>query len=145
MCISVCRWYIYIYYINPWNRLRLFLCQNIMSSTSELSHDRQILSSLLWCCSTHFIICIKIQNKIHCHDITEILLKVALNTMNKPKQNNHVFYVHLDKISAISNMRVKDCPFLFQWMNPRTLVTMDTKEKMHVIDVRSEEELEVWK
>ena len=63
--------------------------------------------------------------------------------MNKPKQNNHVFYVHLDKISAISNMRVKDCPFLFQWMNPRTLVTMDTKEKMHVIDVRSEEELEV--
>ncbi|VDI73686.1 vacuolar protein sorting-associated protein 8 [Mytilus galloprovincialis] len=29
------------------------------------------------------------------------------------------------------------------WMNPRTLVAMDTKEKIHVIDVRSEEELEV--
>ncbi|XP_053385366.1 vacuolar protein sorting-associated protein 8 homolog [Mercenaria mercenaria] len=29
------------------------------------------------------------------------------------------------------------------WMNTRTLVTIDTKEKMHVIDVRSEEELEV--
>lgn len=28
-------------------------------------------------------------------------------------------------------------------MNPRTLVAMDTKEKIHVIDVRSEEELEV--
>ncbi|CAC5412316.1 VPS8 [Mytilus coruscus] len=29
------------------------------------------------------------------------------------------------------------------WMNPRTLVAMDTKEKIHVLDVRSEEELEV--
>ncbi|KAJ8320304.1 hypothetical protein KUTeg_001891 [Tegillarca granosa] len=29
------------------------------------------------------------------------------------------------------------------WMNPRTLVTIDTTEKIHVIDVRSEEELEV--
>lgn len=28
-------------------------------------------------------------------------------------------------------------------MNPRVLVTMDTNEKLHVIDVRSEEELEV--
>lgn len=28
-------------------------------------------------------------------------------------------------------------------MNPRILVTMDTNEKLHVIDVRSEEELEV--
>ena len=104
---------LYIYYINPWNRLYLFLCQSIMSSTSELSHDRQILilSNLLWCCSTHFIVCIKIQSKIHCHDITEILLKVALNTINQPKQNNHVFYIYLDKISAISNMRVKDYPF----------------------------------
>ena len=26
-------------------------------------------------------------------------------------------------------------------MNPRTLVALDTKEKLHVIDVRSEEEL----
>ena len=34
------------------------------------------------------------------------------------------------------------CLYL-QWMNTRTLVTIDTKEKMHVIDVRSEEELEV--
>ncbi|KAL5005898.1 hypothetical protein ScPMuIL_017056 [Solemya velum] len=29
------------------------------------------------------------------------------------------------------------------WMNPRTLIAVDTTEKMHVIDVRSEEELEV--
>ena len=28
-------------------------------------------------------------------------------------------------------------------MNPRTLVAVDTSEKIHVIDVRSEEELEV--
>lgn len=28
-------------------------------------------------------------------------------------------------------------------MNSRVLVTMDTNEKLHVIDVRSEEELEV--
>ena len=28
-------------------------------------------------------------------------------------------------------------------MNPRVLVAMDTNEKLHVIDVRSEEELEV--
>ncbi|CAG2222530.1 VPS8 [Mytilus edulis] len=32
---------------------------------------------------------------------------------------------------------------ILDWMNPRTLVAMDTKEKIHVIDVRSEEELEV--
>ena len=31
----------------------------------------------------------------------------------------------------------------FQWMNTRTLVTIDTTERIHVIDVRSEEELEV--
>ena len=35
-------------------------------------------------------------------------------------------------------------PF-FQWMNTRTLVTIDTSERIHVIDVRSEEELEVNK
>lgn len=28
-------------------------------------------------------------------------------------------------------------------MNPRTLVTLDTTEKIHVFDVKSEEELEV--
>lgn len=33
--------------------------------------------------------------------------------------------------------------FGVQWMNSRVLVTMDTNEKLHVIDVRSEEELEV--
>ena len=33
----------------------------------------------------------------------------------------------------------------FQWMNTRTLVTIDTSERIHVIDVRSEEELEVNK
>ena len=30
-----------------------------------------------------------------------------------------------------------------QWMNPRTLVCLDKSEKIHVLDVRSEEELEV--
>jgi hypothetical protein len=30
----------------------------------------------------------------------------------------------------------------FQWINPRTLVLMDVKEKLHVMDVRSQEELE---
>ena len=33
--------------------------------------------------------------------------------------------------------------FLCQWMNPRTLVTLDKAEKIHILDVRSEEELEV--
>ena len=33
----------------------------------------------------------------------------------------------------------------FQWMNTRTLVTIDTSERIHVIDVRSEEELDVNK
>ena len=33
--------------------------------------------------------------------------------------------------------------FLSQWMNPRTLVTLDKAEKIHILDVRSEEELEV--
>jgi hypothetical protein len=28
-------------------------------------------------------------NKIDCHDITEILLKVALNTINQPTNKNH--------------------------------------------------------
>ena len=32
---------------------------------------------------------------------------------------------------------------LFQWMNSRTMVAIDTSERAHVIDVRSEEELEV--
>ncbi|WAR10580.1 VPS8-like protein [Mya arenaria] len=32
---------------------------------------------------------------------------------------------------------------LLNWMNTRTLVTIDTTEKIHVIDVRSEEELQV--
>ncbi|XP_033098288.1 vacuolar protein sorting-associated protein 8 homolog [Anneissia japonica] len=31
----------------------------------------------------------------------------------------------------------------FKWLNPRTLVTVDTSEKLRVIDVRSDEELEV--
>lgn len=30
-----------------------------------------------------------------------------------------------------------------QWLNSRTLVVIDTSERAHVIDVRSEEELEV--
>jgi len=49
-------------------------------------------------------------------------------------------------IAAMPAINLIQCYLLlFQWMNPRTLVTMDTKEKIHVIDVRSEEELEVWK
>ena len=35
-------------------------------------------------------------NKIDCHDITEILLKVALNTINQPPQNNYWFNISMD-------------------------------------------------
>ncbi|GFR94592.1 vacuolar protein sorting-associated protein 8-like protein, partial [Elysia marginata] len=35
------------------------------------------------------------------------------------------------------------CYVLFQWLNARVLVCLDRTEKLHVIDVRSEEELEV--
>ena len=33
--------------------------------------------------------------------------------------------------------------FILKWMNSRTMVAIDTSERAHVIDVRSEEELEV--
>ena len=33
--------------------------------------------------------------------------------------------------------------YFLQWMNAKTLVTVDTSEKLHLIDVKSEEELEV--
>ena len=53
------------------------------------------------------------------------------------------------KEESISIQRVKRdklvCSPYFQWMNTRTLVTIDTSERIHVIDVRSEEELEVNK
>ncbi|KAK6181620.1 hypothetical protein SNE40_009442 [Patella caerulea] len=45
-----------------------------------------------------------------------------------------------------SGLQKIDLPYKLlsiNWLNPRTLVTLDTSEKLHVIDVRSEEELEV--
>ena len=32
---------------------------------------------------------------------------------------------------------------LFQWMNSRSMVVVDTSERAHIIDVRTEDELEV--
>jgi hypothetical protein len=42
-------------------------------------------------------------NKIDCHDITEILLKVALNTINQTKLNHTIHIQALLKSKAICN------------------------------------------
>ncbi|XP_064597923.1 vacuolar protein sorting-associated protein 8 homolog [Liolophura sinensis] len=47
------------------------------------------------------------------------------------------------KCQGLQKMEVPYRLLSIQWMNPRTLVCLDTAEKLHVIDVRSEEELEV--
>ncbi|KAL3853951.1 hypothetical protein ACJMK2_013245 [Sinanodonta woodiana] len=47
------------------------------------------------------------------------------------------------KCSGLQKMSVPYKLLSINWMNPKTLVTLDTTEKLHVIDVRSEEELEV--
>uniref|UniRef100_K1R9K0 Vacuolar protein sorting-associated protein 8-like protein n=1 Tax=Magallana gigas TaxID=29159 RepID=K1R9K0_MAGGI len=47
------------------------------------------------------------------------------------------------KCSGLQKITVPYKMLSVAWMNPRVLVTMDTNEKLHVIDVRSEEELEV--
>ncbi|XP_071103447.1 vacuolar protein sorting-associated protein 8 homolog [Haliotis cracherodii] len=47
------------------------------------------------------------------------------------------------RCSGLQKMEVPYQLLSVKWMNPRTIVTLDTSEKLHVIDVRSEEELEV--
>jgi len=42
-------------------------------------------------------------NKIDCHDITEILLKVVLNTINRTKLNHTIHIQVLLKSKAICN------------------------------------------
>nr|XP_022322565.1 vacuolar protein sorting-associated protein 8 homolog [Crassostrea virginica] len=48
------------------------------------------------------------------------------------------------KCSGLQKITVPYKMLSVAWMNPRVLVAMDTNEKLHVIDVRSEEELEVF-
>ncbi|XP_067145381.1 vacuolar protein sorting-associated protein 8 homolog isoform X3 [Centruroides vittatus] len=65
------------------------------------------------------------------------------------RQNNIYFYqvhfVSAEKINFIPLQQIELNYTIqnFTWLNSRTLVTMDTLEHLHVIDVRSTEELEV--
>ncbi|GAB1606858.1 vacuolar protein sorting-associated protein 8 homolog isoform X3 [Argonauta hians] len=47
------------------------------------------------------------------------------------------------RCSGLQKMELPYKLLSITWMNPRTLVTLDTTEKIHVIDVKSEEELEI--
>ncbi|XP_041374342.1 vacuolar protein sorting-associated protein 8 homolog isoform X2 [Gigantopelta aegis] len=47
------------------------------------------------------------------------------------------------KCSGLQKIEVPYKLLSITWTNPRTIVTLDTSEKLHVIDVRSEEELEM--
>ncbi|KAL8564238.1 hypothetical protein ACOMHN_050849 [Nucella lapillus] len=47
------------------------------------------------------------------------------------------------RVSGLQKIQLNYKLLSIAWMNPRTLVTLDKSEKLHVLDVRSEEELEV--
>ncbi|KAK7507486.1 hypothetical protein BaRGS_00001421 [Batillaria attramentaria] len=47
------------------------------------------------------------------------------------------------RVSGLQKIQLSYKILSIAWMNPRTLVTLDRSEKLRVIDVRSEEELEV--
>lgn len=65
------------------------------------------------------------------------------------RQNNIFFYqVHFGSAEKINFIPLQQLELHytiqnFTWLNSRTLVTMDTLEHLHVIDVRSRQELEV--
>ncbi|PVD38848.1 hypothetical protein C0Q70_01472 [Pomacea canaliculata] len=50
---------------------------------------------------------------------------------------------HDIRVSGLQKLQLSYKILSFVWMNARTLVILDKSEKLHVIDVRSEEELEV--
>ncbi|XP_014767622.1 vacuolar protein sorting-associated protein 8 homolog isoform X2 [Octopus bimaculoides] len=85
---------------------------------------------------------------IYFYQVKEYLLKTHHSLASRFKTTDGSEMVICNNAQDIrcSGLQKMELPYKLlsiTWMNPRTLVTLDTTEKIHVIDVRSEEELEI--